>query len=104
MGCGGTPGRDVHKGSFRLRAGAHVVQTWSRERCRKDRSMGQRLLHVAGVGEDLCPAQVIVFPCQGERGGGVVSGQRQRRSNLWLDKEGTVPEAPVASFWGGLQQ
>lgn len=59
--------------------------------------MGQTLLQESGVGEDLCPAQVIVFPSQGDRGGRVASGQRQW-SNLGLDREGTVHEAPAASF------
>lgn len=61
--------------------------------------MGPRLVHMAGVGEDSVQHKSLSFLVR-VTGGGVASGQRQW-SNLGLVRERTVPEAPVASFWGG---
>lgn len=60
MGCGRAPGRAVLKGPPSLRAGSHVVQAPSRERCRGERSMGQRLVHVVGVSSQLPDAGTAV--------------------------------------------
>lgn len=61
--------------------------------------MGQRLVHMASVGEDSVQHKPLSFLVRvtGDR---VASGLRQW-SNLGLDRERTVPEAPVLFFWGG---
>lgn len=63
--------------------------------------MGQRLVHMASVGEDSVQHKSLSFLVRvtGDR---VASGLRQW-SNLGLDRERTVPEAPVL-FSGEVQQ
>lgn len=60
--------------------------------------MGQRLVHMTGIGEDSVWHKSLSFLVRVSVGG-VASGRRQW-SNLELGRERTVAEALVASFWG----
>lgn len=64
-GGGRAQGRTALKGSFSLRAGAQIVQTWSGENAEETGTWDQRQVHIAGVG-----------PGEGD---GVFSGQREQR-------------------------